>query len=145
MKTKQVRKHSKSAQPAAQAPNAAAKIEHSGDWVTQNFWVKIGLTKAQLKLLGLIARKYRFKNSPTATAARMLVSVALADHARSTQLIDHFISRSGFYGHLSCGNHFEAYARAELVKRDLADREQAAAFHRHIADCPPLPAARAAE
>ena len=136
-KTTQARRQAKPARPARQTP----PLESAGDWEMGNNWVKVGLAQGQLKTPSLLAKRCGFKESPTATAARMLVCVGLVDLPRTTQLIEFFLSCAGRNGALSCGTHFEAYAKEFLASRGIRSAEQAAKFRKWFANHPPLPSA----
>lgn len=60
-------------------PRKATILEYSGDWIAQNFWLKIGLSKDQLALVTRLAREYGFKQMPAASCARQLIMLALAN------------------------------------------------------------------
>src|SRR5438105_1469912 len=52
--------------------------EYSGSITGCNYWIKIGIDKRQLALLSKLSKQWGVKKSPTATAARMLITLGLA-------------------------------------------------------------------
>jgi hypothetical protein len=69
----------------ARAASAAAKnqseeiLETNGDWVMENCWIKIGLTRPQTKLLTALGKRWQIEHSPCATAPRLLTIAGLAN------------------------------------------------------------------
>jgi hypothetical protein len=59
-------------------------MEESSDWITANYYVKIGLTRSQVKALTLFGKRWGCRKSPCAAMARYLVSLALI-HQEDTE------------------------------------------------------------
>lgn len=91
------------ARPARQVPTAPDRklppLESAGDWIRSNQWVGVGLSRAQVKILSLLGQHWRFKEAPTATAARMLLCVALDDLPRMERRLAAALRKTGWGGH----------------------------------------------
>jgi hypothetical protein len=75
-------------------------MEYSGDLITSNYWVKVGLTRNQVRALKALARKWNCRESPCAGIARHLVSLALihiGDTERKMAALLKYIEAEGFH------------------------------------------------
>jgi hypothetical protein len=52
-------------------------LEYEGDWITGNYWIKIGLTNSQVRAISRLAKRWSIRKSPCATMARYLISLPL--------------------------------------------------------------------
>jgi hypothetical protein len=74
----------KSAKKTYQRKAPAKALEYAGDWITGNYWIRIGLTNRQVRAITRLGKRWRFRKAPCATMARYLVSLALLS-AKETQ------------------------------------------------------------
>ena len=52
-------------------------LESDGDWITGNYWIKIGLTNSQVRAITRLGKRWTIRNSLCATMARYLISLSL--------------------------------------------------------------------
>ncbi len=61
----------------AKAKPAPAEMEYAGNFMGGDTWLKIGLSRAEVKLITRAGKAYKFKKCPTASMVRRLVMMAL--------------------------------------------------------------------
>lgn len=75
-------------------------MEYSGDWIAGNCWVKIGLTRSQVKALTVFGKRWGCKTKPCSVMARHLISLALL-HQEDTEAklgaLLNYIKAEGFH------------------------------------------------
>ena len=52
-------------------------LEQESDWITANYYIKIGLTRTQVKALTRLGKRFLKCKSPCAQAARFLITIGL--------------------------------------------------------------------
>jgi hypothetical protein len=52
-------------------------LESSGDWITGNYWIQIGLTNSQVRAITRLGKRWSIRERPCATMAKYLISLAL--------------------------------------------------------------------
>ena len=92
-------------------------IESEGDWVTANCWIKIGLTKLQVKTLTRLGREWSNSTSPCATAARLLISLGLLNIGETESKLDSLFRYMKAEGFMTLGCYCEGAMRATALSR----------------------------
>ena len=88
--------HSKRAKKGVQPIQV---LESSGDDVTGNHWIQVGLTRSQVRAITRLGKRWSCQRSPCATMARYLISLGLLNlddtHAK-LQALTRYIKAEGF-------------------------------------------------
>jgi ribulose kinase len=88
-------------------------LESAGDWITGDYWIKIGLTNSQVRAITRLGKRWNFRESPCATMARYLISLSLLN-LEETQAklvaLTRYIEAEGFH---SLGTYCDDVMRAQ--------------------------------
>jgi hypothetical protein len=73
--------------------------EEDSDYITTNYYIKIGLTRGEVKALTRLGKSWTNSTSPCATAARFLICLGLLNEDETESKLDalfHYIKAEGF-------------------------------------------------
>lgn len=91
--------------------------ESEGDWITTNHWIQIGLLRSQVKALTRIGKRYLISKSPCASAARLLISLALLNEDETESKLHALASYMKAEDFLTLGKYCEGVMRAKERSR----------------------------
>src|ERR1035441_4235198 len=88
--------------PLALAKKAVRRgqvLESSGDWITGNHWIQVGLTQNQVRAITRLGKRWSIQKSPCATMARYLISLGLLNLGQTQtklETLTRYIEAEGF-------------------------------------------------
>jgi hypothetical protein len=102
--------HSKQAKKAARPVQV---LESSGDIITGNHWIQVGLTRSQVRAITRLGKRWSIQKSPCATMARYLISLGLLnldETQTKLEVLTRYIKAEGFH---SLGYYCDRVMRAQ--------------------------------
>ena len=92
--------------------------EYCGDWVTGNYWIKIGLTRNQVKALTRLGKNCSTSESPCAAAALLLISLGLLNEDDTISKSDAVVRYMKAEGFTTFGEYCQGAMRAKEAIRE---------------------------
>jgi hypothetical protein len=91
-------------------------LESSGDDIEADFWIKVGLTISQVKVLTRLGKRWNARHAPCATMARHLISMALLNLGDTESRLSSLLKYIEAEGFLTLGTYCERTMRQLATK-----------------------------